>query len=73
MSQMTSTEPNAKIENKLLKNNKMRAKRQNPKVSKERAIQIAMNHNCISRAMAEQYTDSELREVCRQLHIRCAF
>ena len=33
------------------------------KVTRERAIQIAMNHNGISRGMAERYTDSELREV----------
>ena len=36
------------------------------KVTRERAIQIAMNHNGISRGMAERYTDSELREVLRQ-------
>ena len=33
------------------------------KVSRERAIQITMNHNCVSREIAERYTDSELREV----------
>ena len=31
------------------------------KVSRERAIEIAMNHNCISREIAERYTDSELK------------
>lgn len=51
----------------------MRIKRQTQKVTKERAIQIAMDHNCVSRAMAERYTDSELREVCRQLKLYCAF
>lgn len=33
------------------------------KVTRERAIQITMNHNCVSREIAERYTDSELREV----------
>ena len=33
------------------------------KVTRERAIQITMNHNCVSREIAEKYTDSELREV----------
>jgi hypothetical protein len=35
-------------------------------VSKERAIKIAMNHNGISREIAESYTDSELKEVLKQ-------
>ena len=39
------------------------------KVTRERAIQIAMNHNGISRGMAERYTDSELREVLRHLRL----
>lgn len=33
------------------------------KVSRERAIEITMNHNCVSRDIAERYTDSELKEV----------
>lgn len=33
------------------------------KVTRERAIQITMNHNCVSREIAERYTDSELKEV----------
>lgn len=33
------------------------------KVTRERAIEISMNHNCVSREIAERYTDSELREV----------
>lgn len=33
------------------------------KIGKERAIQLAMNHNAVSREIAERYTDSELREV----------
>lgn len=32
-------------------------------VSRERAIEIASNHNCVPREIAERYTDSELREV----------
>lgn len=43
------------------------------KVSKARAIQIAANHNCVSREIAEKYTDSELREVLRQLKLKAAF
>lgn len=43
------------------------------KISRERAIQIAMNHNCISREIAERYTDSELKEVLRQLRLKAAF
>lgn len=35
------------------------------KVAKERAIKIAMDHNCISREMAESYTDNELAEVLK--------
>lgn len=38
-----------------------------PKISKARAIEIAMNHNCVSREIAERYTNSELREVLRVL------
>lgn len=43
------------------------------KVSRERAIEIAMNHNCISREIAERYTDSELKEVLAQLKLKAAF
>lgn len=43
------------------------------KVSKQRAIQIAMNHNCVSKEVAENYTDSELREVLRQLKLKADF
>lgn len=43
------------------------------KVSKEKAIQIAMNHNCISKEVAEKYTDSELKEVLRQLKLKANF
>ena len=43
------------------------------KVSKSRAIQIAMNHNCVSREIAENYTDSELREVLKSLKLKANF
>jgi len=43
------------------------------KVSKQRAIQIAMNHNCVSKEVAENYTDSELREVLKQLKLKADF
>lgn len=36
-------------------------------VPRKRAIEIAMNHNCISREIAEKYTDSELKEVLRHI------
>lgn len=48
-------------------------KRKVIKVSRERAIQIAMNHNCVSREIAEKYTDSELREVLRHLNLKAGF
>ena len=43
------------------------------KVSKARAIEIAMNHNCVSREIAERYTDSELKEVLKQLKLKANF
>lgn len=43
------------------------------KVSKEKAIEIAMNHNCVSKAIAERYTDSELKEVLKQLKLKADF
>jgi hypothetical protein len=43
------------------------------KVSREKAIQIAMNHNCISREIAENYTDFELKEVLSQLNLKANF
>lgn len=35
------------------------------KVSKKKAVEIAMNHNCVSKEIAEKYTDSELEEVLK--------
>lgn len=43
------------------------------KVSRRRAIEIAMNTNCVSRAIAEKYTDSELKEVLRLLKLKANF
>lgn len=34
-------------------------------VTKKKAIEIAMNHNCVPLEIAERYTDSELKEVLR--------
>lgn len=48
-------------------------KRKVYKVSKERAIEIAMNHNCVSREIAERYTNSELKEVLRHLNLSANF
>lgn len=42
-------------------------------VSRERAIEITMNVNGISRGMAERYTDSELKEVLRLVKMKPAF
>lgn len=42
-------------------------------VNKERAIQIAANHNCVSIEIARNYTDSELKEVLRQLKLKANF
>lgn len=43
------------------------------KVSRERAIELAMNTNSISREIAEKYTDSELKEVLRLLKLKANF
>jgi hypothetical protein len=51
----------------------MKIKRALPKISRQRAIEIAMNHNCVSRQIAEQYTDSELKEVLRALNLKANF
>jgi len=40
------------------------------KISKERAVKIAADHNCVSKEIAENYTLSELKEVLRQLKIK---
>lgn len=43
------------------------------RVSKQRAIELAMNTNSITREMAERYTDSELKEVLHLLKLKAAF
>lgn len=48
-------------------------KRKIYKVSKERAIRIASDHNGVTLDMAKNYTDSELREVLRHLNLKGDF
>lgn len=48
-------------------------KRKIIKISKERAIELTMNLNSISREIAEKYTDSELKEVLRLLKLKANF
>lgn len=48
-------------------------KRKQIKISRERAITIAMNHNCVSKEIAQNYTDSELKEVLKQLKLKLGF
>lgn len=43
------------------------------KVSREKAIRLAMNTNGISKEMAEKYTDSELKEVLTLLKLKADF
>jgi len=43
------------------------------KVSKEKAIQIASNHNCVSKEIARNYTDTELKEILNQLKLKANF
>lgn len=42
-------------------------------ISREKAIEITMNVNGVTRGMAERYTDSELREVLRLVRMKPAF
>lgn len=51
----------------------MRTIRKTPAVSRKRAVEIAMNHNIVSREIAEAYTDSELKEVLKQLKLKANF
>lgn len=48
-------------------------KRKQSLVSKQRAIELAINTNGVTREMAERYTDSELREVVRLLKLKPNF
>lgn len=43
------------------------------KVNRANAVRITMSHNCVSREIAEAYTDSELREVLRHLRLTPGF
>ena len=43
------------------------------KVSRAKAVEIAANHNCVPRTVAERYTDPELKEVLRQLKLKAGF
>ena len=43
------------------------------KASRERAIELAANLNCISKEMASKYTDSELKECLRLLKLKADF
>lgn len=51
----------------------MRTIRKTPAVSRTRAVEIAMNHNIVSREVAENYTDSELKEILRVLKLKPKF
>lgn len=51
----------------------IRRRKSAPKVSRERAIEITMNTNGVSRGIAERYTDSELKEVLRLLNLKADF
>jgi hypothetical protein len=39
------------------------------KISRQTAIKIVANHNCMSIEDVSKYTDSELNEVLRQLNL----
>lgn len=41
----------------------MKARVKTYEVSRDKAVELAANHNCVSREVAERYTDSELKEV----------
>lgn len=51
----------------------MKIRKSTPKISRERAIQLAANLNCVSLEMAQKYTDSELRECLRLLKLKANF
>lgn len=42
-------------------------------VSREKAIQIAANYNCVNIEIARNYTNSELKEVLRMLKLKADF
>jgi len=43
------------------------------KVSREKAVQIAANHNCVDRKTAGNYTSSELKEILQSLRLKADF
>ena len=47
----------------------MYKKKSNIKINRDRAVQIAADHNCVPVEVAQRYTDSELREVLRHLKL----
>lgn len=51
----------------------MKIRKSTPKVSRQRAIEIAANLNCVSLEIASKYTDSELRECLRLLKMKANF
>jgi len=51
----------------------MKTRKKIIKVSRERAIELAMNLNCVSKEIASKYTDSELKECLRLLKLKANF
>ncbi len=45
----------------------MEPRKKTIEITRERAIEITMCHNCVSRKVAERYTDTELKEVLRHM------
>ena len=43
------------------------------RITKEKAIWIAMNHNCVSEEVARSYTNSELKEILQVLKLKAKF
>lgn len=74
-SYLNSTRNYIALKNKFYPKNPNKAMKQRKpiKVSKERAIIIASNHNNIPIQKAKAYTDSELREVLRHLNLKPGF
>ena len=62
-----------KVSNSYITTNTMKRLSKSPSVSRKRAIEIACNHNCVSLEIAQSYTDSELKEVYKQLNIKANF
>lgn len=79
LNEKANANANTKISKKVKRNQKVKRKNSKImktkvyKVSREKAIQIAANHNCVSKEVAANYTDSELKEVLRQLRLKANF